>query len=226
MWETTDLALIAKIQDGTVTLADLTTPPGVAVQHGLASGDLAVAGCPDTGNGCLDFYAVSIAGVTPSAFLNWFQAVAAARNAGKRLPTNAEWQAAALGTPDPGVSMAGSEECNTANGGDPSGNALVPTGSRDNCVSDMGASDLVGNLFEWVADWVPQSTDCAPVLFGTGDFNCLAGASTAAGPGALIRGGDFGAPLLGGGTNSGVFAVSGAINASLAFEGIGFRAAR
>ena len=179
-------------------------------------------GCPDTGNGCLNFYAVSIPGVTPSAFLSWFQAAAAARNAGKRLPSNAEWQAAALGTPDPAIDDEATE-CNIS--GPPF--AVTPTGSRSNCVADVGAFDLVGNLFEWVADWVPRSTQCVvPGLFGTGDFNCLAGADTAAGPGALIRGGDFGAPGFGGGANSGVFAVSGAINPSLAFEGIGFRAAR
>src|SRR5947207_5932263 len=37
------------------------------------------SGCPVTANGCVDFYAVSIAGVTPSRFINWFQAVTAAR---------------------------------------------------------------------------------------------------------------------------------------------------
>ena len=208
-----------------MVLADLTAG---AVPLGLVAGDLASAGCPVEGTGCLDFYAVSIPGVMPSAFLNWFQAAAAARNAGKRLPSNAEWQAAALGTPDPGVSVAGSEECNTANGGGDGINALVPTDSRENCLSDVGASDLVGNVFEWGADWVPRSTQCVvPDLFGTGDFNCLAGADTAVGPGALIRGGDFGTSGTGlGGVSAGVFAVSGAILPSFANESSGFRAAR
>src|SRR5712691_6610210 len=95
-----------------------------AIQHG-ATGDDYGSGCPPTGNGCVNFYAVSIAGVTPSRFITWFQAAAAARNAGKRLPTNAEWQAAALGTPD-GV-------CNTS--------SFVPaaTGSAAGCVSAVGA---------------------------------------------------------------------------------------
>jgi hypothetical protein len=228
VWETTDAALIAKIQDGTVTRADLTAAG--AVQRGLAEDDLA-AGCPERGNGCMDFYAVSIPGVTPSAFLTWFQAAAAARNAGKRLPSNAEWQAAALGTPDPGESGAGSEDCNTAKGDGDGADALVPTGSRSNCVSDAGAFDLVGNLDEWVADWVPRSerlpTGCPPALFdGTGDSNCLAGASETSGPGALLRGGSFNRDDVLGGTGAGVFAVSGGSTPATAFLLIGFRAAR
>jgi hypothetical protein len=89
----TQTTLIAKIQKGTVKLADLTSPKAEAAgvtQVGLAVGDLAAVGCPDTGNGCRDFYAVSIAGVTPAAFVTWFQAGAAARNSAKRLPTNQE----------------------------------------------------------------------------------------------------------------------------------------
>ena len=154
MWETTNDALIASIRNGTVTSGG--SDAASAVQRGVASDDYG-PGCPDTGNGCVNFYAVSIPGVTPSAFLNWFQAAAAARNAGKRLPSNAEWQAAALGTPDPGVSLA-SEDCNIVEWWWSWRYAVIPTGSRDNCVSDVGAFDLVGNLFEWVADWVPQST--------------------------------------------------------------------
>src|SRR4051812_24653010 len=59
--------LVASIQDGTVTLARLTRLG--AVQRGLTNGDLAANGCPDTGNGCLDVYAVSLPGVMPSAFV-------------------------------------------------------------------------------------------------------------------------------------------------------------
>jgi hypothetical protein len=81
--------------------ADLTG----ATQRGV-SGDDYGAACPDTANGCKDFYAVSIAGVKPSADLTWFQAVAACRNAGKRLASNQEWQMAALGTLDPELTTA------------------------------------------------------------------------------------------------------------------------
>jgi hypothetical protein len=212
-------AVIARIKKGTVTLAHLTSPAAVAggvVQRGVSSDDYG-AGCPDTGNGCTDFYAVSIPGVTPSAFMTWFQAAAAARNSGKRLPTNAEWQAAALGTPDTGGADNGSTTCNTDN----LAPGVTTTGSRSGCVSDVGAFDMVGNLWEWVADWTPRSTTCVPALFGTGDASCLAGASTTDGPGALILGGGFTV-----GAVAGVFAVNGLLTPSDAFNFIGFRAAR
>ena len=121
--------LVKAIQGGTVTLADLLAAG--AVQRGLALGDLAAAGCPDTGNGCVNVYAVSIPGVTPATFITWFQAAAAARNSLKRLPTNQEWQVAALGTPD-------GAPCNL------SGPTLAVTGTAG-CVSDVGAFDMVGD---------------------------------------------------------------------------------
>jgi len=205
VWEVSpaNTGLITLIKRGTATLADLTAG---AIQRGAASDDYG-AGCPDTGNGCTNFYAVSIPGVTPSRFLTWFQATAAARNAGKRLPTNAEWQAAALGTPD------GAPCIVSAAGPGPTGTA--------GCVSDVGAFDMVGNLWEWVADWVPRSTACPGWGGFSDDFMCLAGADTALGPGALIRGGDFS-----NGTSVGVFAVNGFFTPSSAFSSVGFRAAR
>jgi len=72
VWKTSDRSLINKIQKGTVTLHDLAKAG--ASQLGLTAGDLIVNGCPATGNGCTDFYAVSIEGVTPAAFISWFQA--------------------------------------------------------------------------------------------------------------------------------------------------------
>jgi hypothetical protein len=202
--------LIQKIRLGTVTAADLGADWVPApVQLGLAAGDLASFGCPATGNdaGCKDVYAVSIPGVLPARFITWFQAAAAARNAGKRLPTNAEWQAAALGTPE-GL-------CNTSSG------VLHATGTTAGCVSHVGAFDMVGNLGEWVADWVPRSTACGSWGGFSDDDQCLGGAATTGDPGALFRGGDFSR-----GTFAGVFAVYGFFTPSDAFNFLGFRAAR
>jgi hypothetical protein len=50
---------------------------------------------------------------------------------------------------------------------------------------------MVGNLYEWVADWVPRATGCGAWSAGvspTGDDQCLAGAETTGEPGALLRG--------------------------------------
>jgi len=204
VWWTQSATVIQKIRFGTVTAADLTAAG--ATQLGLALGDLAVLGCPATGNGCVDVYAVSIPGVAPAAFITWFQAAEAARNAGKRLPTNAEWQAAALGTPE-GL-------CNTSSG-------VVHVTGTAGCVSDVGVFDMVGNLWEWVADWVPRSPTCGSWGSFSNDFQCLAGADTTGAPGALFRGGDFFS-----GAFAGVFAVYGVYTPSDANDGIGFRAAR
>ncbi len=212
VWEVppANTRLIKKIKEGKATLADLTSPAAVAggvVQRGVASDDYG-AGCPDNGNGCKDFYSVSIPGVTPSANITWFQAAAAARNSGKRLPTNQEWQVAALGTPD-------GAPCNVSSG------SVANTGSAAGCVSDVGAFDMVGNPWEWVADWVPRSTGCTGSWSPfSDDVQCLAGAATDGAPGALHRGGDFGF-----GTGAGVFAVVGNVAPSSAFRNVGFRAA-
>lgn len=166
--------LIVKIQRGTATVADLSAA-GV-IQLGLAAGDLEAMGCSRGGNGCVNVYAVSIRGVTPAAFVTWFQAAAAARNALKRLPTNQEWQVAAFGT-DVNVR----ESCNVGSAG------LANTGSAPGCVSDVGAFDMVGNLAEWVAEWLPLSTTCGSWGTFSDDYQCIAGAGTSSFPGAMMR---------------------------------------
>ena len=184
-----------------------------ATQRGLSSDDYPPA-CPDTANGCKDDYAVSIAGVQPSVYINWFQAVAACRNAGKRLATNLEWQMAALGTPDPGTDN-GTTDCNIASTG------RVNTGSRNLCVSDVSAFDMVGNVAEWVADRGAVS-QCGNWDDAHGDdLSCVGSSSSAGPPSALYRGGSWGW-----GVNAGVFAVVGADQPDESFQDLGFRCAR
>jgi formylglycine-generating enzyme required for sulfatase activity len=200
-----DVALIRKIRLGSVTLADLQAG---ATQRGASSDDYGAA-CIDSGVGCLDLYAVSIPGVAPSRRLTWFQAIAAARNAGKRLLTNAEWQAAALGTPDGAPCL--------VTIGPPGG----PTGSAG-CVSNTGLFDMVGNLSEWVADWtlLNPGLPCVTGYYASNDFNCLSGLIVANGPGAIVRGGNFQDALA-----AGAFAV-GALPPTFESDSLGFRGAR
>ena len=181
----TGKALVLEIQRGLATVDDLRA--GGATRLGLAPRDYAP--CRDDGQNCAnDIYAVSLPSVMPSAFITWFQAAEACANAGKRLPTSAEWQVGANGTPDPGVADNGTTDCNTvANDGVP-----TLTGTRRSCVSARGAFDMVGNLGEWVAEWAPASTNCPSWGGFSDDVMCLAGASTTStSPGALLRGGAF-----------------------------------
>jgi len=226
VWEISpsNTRLIKAVQNGKIaTAADLSG----ATQRGHLGDDYGT-GCPDTGNGCKDFYAVSIPGVTPSRYLTWFQAAAACANAGKRLLTNQEWQVAALGTPDPG-SDNGTTDCNVTTTTQMLPEDPVNTGSRSLCVSDRGAFDMVGNVDEWVADWIdftptvplPGAKGCTDwsATYGS-DYSCVGGDGSVHLPGALFRGGGFYF-----GPRDGVFAVVGA-NPSTWWDDGGFRCAR
>lgn len=221
VWSTKDAALIKAIQEGTVAkAADLPS----TTSYGGEQDDFG-EGCPDTGNGCKDYYAVSIPGVMPARYLTWFQALATCRNAGKRLLTNAEWQMAALGTPDPGADGDGIKGCNTSRHDHP-----VPTGSVSVCVSDVGAFDMVGNVWEWVQEWMQDSEhieggDQSTRTFGK---DALFGINEAVPhgdrfPAAWIRGGSYEVPA---GTDAGVFALRGNVGPSLSRNDMGFRCGR
>jgi formylglycine-generating enzyme required for sulfatase activity len=213
--------LIAKVKAGHATLADLTN--GGATQLGAAStsscsGSEYGPDFPVTGNWTAPLYAVSIPDVLPSACLTWFQAEQAGALSGKRLLTNQEWQRAAAGTPDPGTDN-GTADCNISAPGSP-----VNTGSRSACVSNWGARDMVGNVWEWVGNWGDLATGCTnwTATFGT-DYSCI-GDGTATGatlPGALLRGGDWS-----NGAGAGVFAVAGSNDPSAAHNSCGLVFAR
>jgi formylglycine-generating enzyme required for sulfatase activity len=179
--------LITKIQKGTATLANLQAGGATQISPAESCTPFWPATFPANGQWTQPLYAVSIPGVYPTGCSTWFQAQQACGNSRKRLPSNAEWQLAVAGSPDPGPDN-GTTDCNTASVGD-----MVNTGSRSSCVSSYGAYDMVGNIDEWVADWAPLSTTCPSWGTFSNDIQCFAGASTIAnvGPGALTRGGAF-----------------------------------
>jgi hypothetical protein len=186
--------------------ASVWSKPNGGVQYGVSSDDYP---CSDNGQDCSNIYARSVPGVTPSRFITYFQAQQALANSGKRLPTNAEWQAAVAGTPD-------STACNVSTG------SIADTGANPGCVSRFGANDMVGNLSEWVADWVAAPTNCNGWGSFSDDRMCLSGASTTAqAPSALTRGGGFGFA-----TDAGPFAVQGFQPQVSTSQVIGFRGAR
>jgi formylglycine-generating enzyme required for sulfatase activity len=211
---TTNASLVRKIQLGRATQADLTA--GGATRLGTT---VDYAPCTANGQNCAnDIYAVSLPSAIPSGRITWFQAQEACANAGKRLPTNAEWQVGANGTPDPGPDN-GTTDCNSATG------SVSLTGARSSCVSARGAFDMVGNLAEWVADWVPLSTACPGWGGFSDDSMCLAGASeTGTGPGALMRGGSFFFSF--GSTTAGPLTVNGSFVPGSSTVFTGFRCAR
>jgi formylglycine-generating enzyme required for sulfatase activity len=209
--------LIKKINQGKAKLADLTAGGATEISPSSSCSPVFPSTFPGNGQWTAPLYAVSIAGVHPTACVTWFQADQACRVSGKRLLTNGEWQSAVAGTAEGSGGDDGTTQCNTASAHD-----TVDTGSRSACVSSWGAFDMVGNVVEWVQDWVPASTTCPGWGGFSGDIMCLSGASTTAqGPGALLRGGDFADGGL-----AGPFAVNGNMPPWDSSSQWGFRCAR
>jgi len=228
LWRITNQNCVNRIKAG------FKLPPAClagAVQLGINGVDYTDAQCSFNGGGCKDIYALSLPNVTPAHTINYFIAAAACRNSAKRLPSNAEWQAAALGTPDPWPQDDPANQCNLETA------STTLTGARSKCVSDVGAFDMVGNVIEFVADWGPLATtganwDVFIPGFG-GDVSNMGGSpnGTIYGlPGTTLRGGSFTiAPNSGGtGLRAGVYAIdqNGAPNSIGDATAAGFRCAK
>lgn len=93
--------------------------------------------------GCMP---VTEPGAVPWRNISQTQAAAACAKAGKRLPTNKEWQQASLGTPDKDSSWT-ADDCQLKENWEAQPGK---TGSAPACVSSAGAYDMIGNVWEWV----------------------------------------------------------------------------
>jgi formylglycine-generating enzyme required for sulfatase activity len=228
LWQIHDLACILLIREGK------TLPPHCiegATQVGINGVDYTDTQCQFNGGGCKGIFALSLPGVMPARSINYFIAAAGCRNSGKRLPSNAEWQAAALGTPDPWPQDDPANQCNL------NSPSTSLTGSRSKCKSDVGAFDMVGNVIEFVADWGPLATTGTTwnvFLPGFGnDVSNIGGPpnGTIYGlPGTTLRGGSFSIVPNSGGTGelAGVYAIdqNGAPNSIGDATAAGFRCAK
>lgn len=98
--------------------------------------------------------------------MDWGQAQTYCKWVEKRLPTEAEWEKAARGTERRVYPWGNEWDAKKANVGS---SGTVAVGSYPEGASPYGALDMIGNVWEWTADWYDAERKFRSVRGGSWD---------------------------------------------------------